>query len=80
MLHLLQQMFMLCMQQLRDSKHTMHNHVQAITQHFIRNAITKLDNDQAILWQTPQYNAVKVSPQILHIYYMYTICIVITTL
>ena len=70
---------MLCMQ-LRHSNHTIHTDVQTITQHFIHNAITKLDNDQAILWQTPQYNAVKVSPQILHIYYMYTICIVITTL
>ena len=46
---------MLCMQQLRDSKHTVHTHVQTITQQFIHNAITKLDNDQAILWQAPQY-------------------------
>ena len=37
---------MLCMQQLHDLKHTMHTHVQTITQHFIHNAITKLDNDQ----------------------------------
>ena len=48
-------MCMLCMQQLQASYPTIHTDVQTITQHFIHDAITKLDNDQAIQWQTPQY-------------------------
>ena len=58
--------------------HTIHTHVHIITQHSIHNVITNLDNYQVLLRPAPKYNTVKVSPQLLHVYY--TVCNVNTTL
>ena len=54
-------MCMLCMQQLHNSKHTVHTRVHAITHHFMY--ITKLDNDYVLLRYT---HTVKVITQVLH--------------